>query len=54
MAGPASTKAMGHGPPDRADGQRRWLEQLTLQWEADGNHLLRPMASRDAPTPLDR
>ena len=54
MATPASSKAMGNGPPDRGEGQRRWLEQLTQQWEADGIHLLRPMASREGATPNDR
>jgi hypothetical protein len=44
---------MGPGLPDRGKGQQRWLEQLTQQWEADGTHLLRPMASREAPKPLD-
>ena len=34
----ARTKAMAHGLPDRGDGQRRWLEQLTQQWEVDGTH----------------
>ncbi len=32
------------------DGQPR-EEQLTQQWEADGTHLLRPMASREGTTP---
>jgi hypothetical protein len=45
---------MGNSPPDRGEGQRRWLEQLTQQWQADGTHLLRPMGSRDTSTPLDR
>lgn len=50
----ASSKAMGNSPPDRGEGQRRWLEQLTQQWEADGTHLLRPMAGRERVTPTDR
>jgi len=54
MSEPANPNGMGNDPPDRGDGQRRWLEQLTLQWEADGNRLLRPMASLDAPRPVDR
>jgi len=54
MATPASSKAMGNSPPDRGEGQRRWLEQLTQQWEADGNHLLRPMAGREGATQNDR
>ncbi|MFM9086590.1 MAG: hypothetical protein ACKOPT_00290 [Cyanobium sp.] len=45
---------MGNGPPDRGDGQRRWLEQLTQQWEADGTRLLRPMASREGANQHDR
>jgi len=53
MATSASTKAMGNGPPDRGEGQRRWLEQLTRQWEADGTRLLRPMGSREAKAPHD-
>jgi hypothetical protein len=53
MATPASSKATGNGPPDRGEGQRRWLEQVTQQWEADGTRLLRPMGSRDSPKPLD-
>ena len=54
MATPASSKATGNGPPDRGEGQRRWLEQLTQQWEADGTHLLRPMASKEGGHPKDR
>jgi hypothetical protein len=45
---------MENGPPDRGDGQRRWLEQLTQQWEADGTRLLRPMASREGANQHDR
>ncbi|MFN6356044.1 MAG: hypothetical protein ACK4ZO_08705 [Cyanobacteriota bacterium] len=53
MATPTSSKAMGNSLPDRGEGQRRWLEQLTQQWEADGTHLLRPMAGREGATPND-
>jgi hypothetical protein len=54
MATPTSSKAMGNSLPDRGEGQRRWLEQLTQQWEADGSHLLRPMASGEGAAPNDR
>ena len=40
-------------PADQANRQRRWLELRTLQWGADGTRLLRPMASRNGPAPLD-
>ena len=45
---------MGNEPPDRGDRQRRWLELRTLQWEADGNHLLRPMGLLDGQPPVER
>jgi hypothetical protein len=54
MATSVSGKTMGKGPPDQGEGQRRWLEQLTRQWEADGTQLLRTMASREGVTPNDR
>lgn len=54
MASPASTKAIGKEPPDQGDRQRRWLELSTLQWEADGNHLLRPMGWQDGHPPEER
>lgn len=45
---------MGNEPPNQGDRQRRWLELRTLQWVADGNHLLRPMSWRDSQPPEER
>ena len=45
---------MGNGPPDQGDRQRRWLELRTLQWQADGNHLLLPTGWQDGQPPEER